>query len=530
MHEKSEETGMEQSQRTHRALTAGLSIGSGLVLSAAAYAATIPFPQVHAVVESAVVPFAAGTVIGVGIYAAGTGISLARARRADAEAAVADSHGEAFDSVLHHAHRATPKGVPVIARAQDALSEAEAWAEIDELLSADSPVSCDPAKSKDIYQIALEEMAKTSHGAAAAQPQPQPAAAAQSQAQPQPQPAAAPARQATWNAAEYAAAAADPAGQTGVFMRAQQAQAYAQAQAAAQQGYTAAPAASVADTNVFMALAGQGIAAAPAAAQGAVPASAVPSPAVSASFAVPVAAHPVAAGLSGSIPVVTSAPVRTVASVPSPAPSMVTSVAQPSAVYTAIVNPLYGVSVPVVPTAAAPTATAYVAPSVSASMPAMQPQVAAAPVAASEPEPVEEEREVVEVPMADYSGHEDMWAQALAILSEGDDAPAIAGVVTAEATDEAEVEDETLFSEQARHEEDVIAALKSLDDTDSVDPIHMEAMAEGAEATSRFARVNEMLEEELEKVPSQSMRASSREYLRVIQGGTMSMPRLTAEA
>lgn len=519
---------MEQSQRTHRALTAGLSIGSGLVLSAAAYAATIPFPQVHAVVESAVVPFAAGTVIGVGIYAAGTGISLARARRADAEAAVADSHGEAFDSVLHHAHRATPKGVPVIARAQDALSEAEAWAEIDELLSADSPVSCDPAKSKDIYQIALEEMAKTSHGAAAAQPQP--AAAAQPQAQPQPQPAAAPARQATWNAAEYAAAAADPAGQTGVFMRAQQAQAYAQAQAAAQQGYTAAPAASVADTNVFMALAGQGVAAAPAAAQGAVPASAVPSPAVSASFAVPVAAHPVAAGLSGSIPVVTSAPVRTVASVPSPAPSMVTSVAQPSAVYTAIVNPLYGVSVPVVPTAAAPTATAYVAPSVSASMPAMQPQVAAAPVAASEPEPVEEEREVVEVPMADYSGHEDMWAKALAILSEGDDAPAIAGVVTAEATDEAEVEDETLFSEQARHEEDVLAALKSLDDTDSVDPIHMEAMAEGAEATSRFARVNEMLEEELEKVPSQSMRASSREYLRVIQGGTMSMPRLTAEA
>ena len=521
---------MEQSQRTHRALTAGLSIGSGLVLSAAAYAATIPFPQVHAVVESAVVPFATGTVIGVGIYAAGTGISLARARRADAEAAVADSHGEAFDSVLHHAHRATPKGVPVIARAQDALSEAEAWAELDELLSVDSPVSCDPAKSKDIYQIALEEMAKTSHGAAAAQPQPQPAAAAQPQAQPQSQSAAAPAQQATWNAAEYAAAAADPAGQTGVFMRAQQAQAYAQAQAAAQQGYTAAPAASVADTNVFMALAGQGIAAAPAAAQGAVPASAVPSPAVSASFAVPVAAHPVAAGLSGSIPVVTSAPVRTVASVPSPAPSMVTSVAQPSAVYTAIVNPLYGVSVPVVPTAAAPTATAYVAPSVSASMPAMQPQVAAAPVAASEPEPVEEEREVVEVPMADYSGHEDMWAQALAILSEGDDAPATEGVVTAEATDEAEVEDETLFSEQARHEEDVIAALKSLDDTDSVDPIHMEAMAEGAEATSRFARVNEMLEEELEKVPSQSMRTSSREYLRVIQGGTMSMPRLTAEA
>ena len=313
-------------------------------------------------------------------------------------------------------------------------------------------------------------------------------------------------------------------------MRAQQAQAYAQAQAAAQQGYAAAPAASVADTNVFMALAGQGIAAAPAAAQGAVPASAVPSPAVSASFAVPVAAHPVAAGLSGSIPVVASAPVRTVASVPSPAPSMAAPVAQPSAVYTAIVNPLYGVSVPVVPTAAAPAATAYVAPSVSASMPAMQPQVAAAAVAASEPEPVEEEREVVEVPMADYSGHEDMWAQALAILSEGDDAPATEGVVTAEATDEAEVEDETLFSEQARHEEDVIAALKSLDDTDSVDPIHMEAMAEGAEATSRFARVNEMLEEELEKVPSQSMRASSREYLRVIQGGTMSMPRLTAEA
>ncbi|MFR3450546.1 MAG: hypothetical protein ACLTSX_01700 [Collinsella sp.] len=63
---------------------------------------------------------------------------------------------------------ATPDGVPVISRAVDALDEAEAWAEIDAMFSGDSPFSCDPTRSKDMYQIALEELHRTEQAAAQA--------------------------------------------------------------------------------------------------------------------------------------------------------------------------------------------------------------------------------------------------------------------------------------------------------------------------------------------------------------------------
>ena len=43
------------------------------------------------------------------------------------------------------------------------------------------------------------------------------------------------------------------------------------------------------------------------------------------------------------------------------------------------------------------------------------------------------------------------------------------------------------------------------------------------------SRVNSLIEEEFDQVPSQSVRRTSREYLRVIQGGTASFPRLRAE-
>ena len=69
-----------------------------------------------------------------------------------------------------------------------------------------------------------------------------------------------------------------------------------------------------------------------------------------------------------------------------------------------------------------------------------------------------------------------------------------------------------------------------LGSTDAVDPDRMEAVAEGASATGMHTRVNEILEEEFDRVPSQSMRHTSREYLRVIQGGTMALPRLSAQA
>ena len=120
-------------------------------------------------------------------------------------------------------------------------------------------------------------------------------------------------------------------------------------------------------------------------------------------------------------------------------------------------------------------------------------------------EPHEEDEEV-EVPMVDYSGHEDMWAAALAILSEGtaDESGSILEMSSSRVESEA----------------------------GSTAPVSQErcrAMAEGAHSTGLHTRVNEILEEELDKVSSQSVRTCSREYLRVIQGGTMAMPRLTAQ-
>ena len=49
-------------------------------------------------------------------------------------------------------------GVPTIARAANAMDEADAWAMIDSMLDDDSPVSCDPARSRDIYQVAIDEL------------------------------------------------------------------------------------------------------------------------------------------------------------------------------------------------------------------------------------------------------------------------------------------------------------------------------------------------------------------------------------
>ena len=102
-------------------------------------------------------PFAIGSLAGMGM--------LAATKR------LISSHEEQLDQAAEHveavAHRrsenvraAHQQGVPVISRAVDALSEEEAWAEIDSLLDSDLSVSCDPIHSKDMYQIALEEIAR----------------------------------------------------------------------------------------------------------------------------------------------------------------------------------------------------------------------------------------------------------------------------------------------------------------------------------------------------------------------------------
>lgn len=314
----------------HRALTAGLSAGACLAIPAVAFAATIPFKDVHAVVGTAAMPFAIGSLAGMGM--------LAATKR------LISSHEEQLDQAAEHveavAHRrsenvraAHQQGVPVISRAVDALSEEEAWAEIDSLLDSDLSVSCDPIHSKDMYQIALEEIARGTASNTACE-----------------------------------------------------------------------------STDTFMT---------------------IPDAAVTGSSR-----------------------------------SQEQTAARSSAV--------------------------------------------AASVASICPDPVPEELEepeAIEVPMVDYSGHEDMWAAALAILSEG-----------AEETRAISVGEAVPFQ-----------TAQGAETTAPVPQERCRAIAEGARSTGLHTHVNEILEEEFDKVSSQSVRTRSHEYLRVIQGGTMTMPRLVAQ-
>lgn len=432
---------MDKPTRTHRALTAGLSAGAGVALGAAAFAATIPFDGAHAVVGASAVPFAVGTVAGVGLFAAGLRIAEAREERVERDYDEAVRAANADAAAYRRARQAAPKGVPVIARAQDALSEEEAWADIDELLSADSPVSCDPARSKDIYEIALEEMARGTRAAAQA-------------------PAADPAaiRAGAW-------AASQPGAQTGAWA----------AQTAAGTGAWAAQTAAGTGAwaaSGFASQAAAGTGAWAAAAPEAAPRQANPSdtwvqmvaPAQQGGWQAPAVSWPQqqAPAYAAQAP---TYPVQA----PQQAPAAEFDPFAPQDVDAFL------------------SSAGYISQE-GADAPAMHP---------AEPEPA---APVMEVPMADYSGHEDMWAAALAILAE-DGAPSSPVLGSAD-----------------------------LGSTDAVDPDRMEAVAEGASATGMHTRVNEILEEEFDRVPSQSMRHTSREYLRVIQGGTMALPRLSAQA
>ena len=191
---------MASSDATQRAVLAGLSCGIGLAAPVVMYAATLPFSSVNETVVAGAVPFAVGAVAGVGIYAASLGISEYRAQReerlfqpdamggaanlnqhqsefktasipaqqqdatpyaaASASQAQAEQSTSAYLSGLTGAfqRRHADDGVPTIARAADAMDEAEAWSMIDSMLDDDSPVSCDPAHSRDVYQVAIDEL------------------------------------------------------------------------------------------------------------------------------------------------------------------------------------------------------------------------------------------------------------------------------------------------------------------------------------------------------------------------------------
>lgn len=173
---------MAASVTTSRAVYAGLSCGLAFAVPVCAYAATLPFPQANGIVASCAVPFTVGALAGVGLVTAMSVVGDRRGAEGEDEAEAAFEAAEAPGMWEHTAsaeepaqaegrHHATqkharrffgkrdmPSDVPVIARAAGAMSEEDAWADLDALFSDDSPISCDATRSKDIYQIAFEEL------------------------------------------------------------------------------------------------------------------------------------------------------------------------------------------------------------------------------------------------------------------------------------------------------------------------------------------------------------------------------------
>lgn len=452
---------MVSKQHGHRAIAVGISGGIGLAVPLLAHVATQSSPEAQATVASLSIPFALGSFAGVGAYVLSSSLfdmmdrheaeravesaSVAATAQVDAPAAAqgafAQESGNAapfaagecapaavttsFEADIERffGRHGKPDDVPVIARAADAMSEAQAWEEIDSMLSDNSPVSCDPLQSKDIYQIAFEELARS--------------------------------------------------GATGVVGRA----------SAARHAAPAAAAGASADAAVATA-AGAGDAS-------------VPADATAAFMAIAASRENVTESLSkdrldeiasreaamGSLDImVAEEDMPAVAPVAQPvtvAPQAGAAMQATSLIDLDLDEPSGFVFQP-----------AQAGPVAVASDAADAADVAAESVAPVASSSTDNESQTVEVPMVDYSGHEEMWAEALAILEEPA-APA---------------------APMGAHFAPRVAAVN-----------------EGRRATAMHSHVNQLLDQELNHIESQSMRHTSREFLRVIQGGTAAMPRLQAE-
>lgn len=167
-------------------MAAGLGCGAVMLAPRTAMALpfaldSLPLDRLSALAETDVAPFAVGALVGCAVTSVVAAVELAGMQKrqaaeaeqaadeaapqmpADASAtAVFEAPREGFTSrimtKLSAARRDPGEGVPVIARASGAPTEAEAWAEIDAFMD-ESPFSCDPSKSQDLYQIALAELA-----------------------------------------------------------------------------------------------------------------------------------------------------------------------------------------------------------------------------------------------------------------------------------------------------------------------------------------------------------------------------------
>lgn len=455
---------MASKQHGHRAIAVGISGGIGLAVPLLAHVATQSSPEAQATVASLSIPFALGSFAGVGAYVLSSSLFDMMDRReaeraAESASATATAQADApvsaqgafeqesgdaapfaagecasaavttsFEADIERffGRHGKPDDVPVIARAADAMSEAQAWEEIDSMLSDSSPVSCDPLQSKDIYQIALEELARS--------------------------------------------------GATGVVGRA----------SAARHAASAAAAGASADAAVATdAAAGD---------------ASVPADATATFMAIAASREGVTESLSkdrldeiasreaamGSLDIMVAeedmpavAPVAQPAQPVTVAPQAGAAVQATSLIDLDLDEPSGFVFQP-----AQAGSVAVAADAADAA------DVAAEPVASAASSSTDNESQTVEVPMVDYSGHEEMWAEALAILEEPA-APA---------------------APMGAHFAPRVAAVN-----------------EGRRATAVHSHVNQLLDQELNHIESQSMRHTSREFLRVIQGGTAAMPRLQAE-
>lgn len=453
---------MASKQHGHRAIAVGISGGIGLAVPLLAHVATQSSPEAQATVASLSIPFALGSFAGVGAYVLSSSLfdmmdrheaeravesaSVAATAQVDAPAAAQGAFaresgsaapfvaGECASAAVTTSFEADierffgrhgkPDDVPVIARAADAMSEAQAWEEIDSMLSDSSPVSCDPLQSKDIYQIALEELARSGAtgvvGRASAARHAVPAAAAGASAD-----------AAVATDAVAAGDASVPADATATFM----------AIAASREGVTESLSKDRLD-EIASREAAMG------------------------SLDIMVAEE--------DMPAV--APVAQPAQPVTVAPQAGAAVQATSLIDLDLDEPSGFVFQPAQAGSVAVAADAA--------------DVAAEPVAPVASSSTDNETQTVEVPMVDYSGHEEMWAEALAILEEPA-APA---------------------APMGAHFAPRVAAVN-----------------EGRRATAVHSHVNQLLDQELNHIESQSMRHTSREFLRVIQGGTAALPRLQAE-
>lgn len=489
---------MASSDATQRAVLAGLSCGIGLAAPVVMYAATLPFSSVNETVVAGAVPFAVGAVAGVGIYAASLGISEYRAQHAErlfqpdamGGAANVNQHQDEFQTASMPAQQqwAAPQGVataapavqanaaqpssvfsgltgafqrrraddgvPTIARAADAMSEADAWSMIDSMLDDDSPVSCDPTRSRDVYQVAIDEL---TYG-----------------------------------------------GQTGSINRDDIA-----AAARAVSGSHAAPAGS---TAAFVALVANAANNATTA-QSVTYDTAVPVTPTAATAVDPYADEPLAVDE------------ETIAARRAAESSLWGAPAQQQ---TAGAVP-YNTNIANMPIISDSSAVAIDLddldePVISNDMPYAVAAPADAPASASQPVVVDESVDAAaeeDVPMADYSGHEGMWAAAAAILDEiGEPAPVTTFVPTPAPAPAAPA---YVGRHSAVFPEDTARISR-----EGIE--RAEAIAAGVMENRRHERVNQILEEEINRVQSAAVRRTGRAYLSVIEGGTASFEPLCAEA